>query len=60
MKKCIVCKKEFIEVEPSDYLESLCNQADWYGIKSLMENQQHFVEGWICSETCYDTLEENL
>ena len=51
---CILCHKE-IEKDCYDYdelVDVLSNQIDTYGIDSLTEKEQLFMEGKICCDCC--------
>ena len=51
MSKCCWCKKE-IDEDDNELYDELCVQADFWGMQSLTENGQLFVEGSMC-EDCY-------
>ena len=52
MSKCCWCKNE-IEKE-SDLYNELCEQADFWGMESLTENEQLVVEVKMCSNCCLE------
>lgn len=47
MKKCNICDV-IIEEEDVVTLDDLCERVDFYGMESLTENEQAFLEGHIC------------
>ncbi len=56
---CVVCGMSFSRKDIKDDFEYLFNQVDALGFESLTECQQTVVEGGICSQDCYEKLQEN-
>jgi hypothetical protein len=57
MNKCTHCHKKFSTKDDTDTydLQYLFNRSDRFGMESLTEYQQAFVEGSICGE-CLEIL----
>lgn len=56
MKICITCKRNVAEINDGDIISEYTEQADYYGMENLTENQQLLVNMDICEE-CYSELE---